>query len=145
MLVSSVPSDAPLPDGRPFAVEITFVPEPVPEGQHGNCLFQAMAYTKSGFRLGLHRDMRVWVASWVAPGKQLILKSRTQLLAGREYDTRARWDGENVMLYINGQLDAAMPAPFPAPFSGTVFVGKGSGCPGFRGVIQRVAVFTLAG
>ncbi len=68
-----------------------------------------------------------------------------QLPAGREYVVRVKWDGEKVMIYVNGKLDAAAPSPLPAAFTGIIVAGNGSGCPVFSGILRRIAVYPAGG
>ncbi|NOY80648.1 MAG: hypothetical protein GXP31_06545 [Kiritimatiellaeota bacterium] len=145
MLASTATKDSPLPGVEPFVLEAAFIPEAIPEGQNGNCIFQSMRYRKSGFRLGMARDMRLWVETWPGPEKHFMARSRVQLLAGRDYVVRIKWDGEKVMIYVNGKLDAAAPSPLPAAYTGSIVAGNGSGCPVFSGILRRIAVYPAGG
>ncbi|MDD2600919.1 MAG: glycoside hydrolase family 2 TIM barrel-domain containing protein [Kiritimatiellae bacterium] len=126
---------------HPFSVEVGLSIDELPEARNRHFgVYQAMNYMKSGFRTTISTKGSVGITVFTGQGKALNFGGKTELVPGRYYDIKVSFDGTQVKLLVNGELDLVRKSPLPAPFSGNVFVGHASGEGTLKGDIHHIKI-----
>lgn len=137
-------TDVPAAMKMPYSVFADFTPEAGPDGYMSG-IVQMCDYMKSGFRIVLHKDLRINVEIFPGDGKKACyLRAKTPLELNRRATCELKFDGKKALLLINGKLDSLIDCPFPKEFNGDIMFGNASGSQyHFNGRIHSVAVNPL--
>ncbi len=124
-----------------YSIFADFTPEAGPDGYMSG-IVQMCHYMKSGFRIVLHKDLRINVEIFPGDGKKACyLRAKTPLELNRRSNCELKFDGKKALLRINGKLDSIIDCPFPKEFSGNIMFGNASGSKyHFNGRIHSVAI-----
>ncbi len=125
----------------PYSLFVEFTPEAAPDGYMSG-IVQMCHYLKCGFRIVLHKDLRINVEIFPGDGrKACYLRSKSPLTLGRRTSCELKFDGKKAILLVNGKLDTILDCPFPKEFSGDIMFGNASGqAYHFNGKIHSVAI-----
>jgi hypothetical protein len=121
-------SEGPLAEARPFALEIEVVPDGTMKGIMAG-LIQAGAYRQSGIRMMLAPSLKVGIEHSAGSDAEQVfnLSAATPLVPGRLQTVRYEHDGKQGRLFVDGRLEASKDCPPPAPWRGTMLVGRAGG------------------
>lgn len=121
-------SEGPLAEAKPFALEVEISPDGTMRGVMAG-LVQAGSYRQNGIRMMLGSDLKVSIEHCAgSEAEQIVhLVAATPLATGRLQTVRYEHDGRQGRLFIDGRLEASRDCPPPAPWRGTLIVGRASG------------------
>ena len=134
-------TDVPAAMKTPYSIFADFTPEAGPDGYMSG-IVQLCDYMKSGFRIVLHKDLRINVEIFPGDGKKACyLRAKTPLDLNRRTNCELKFDGKKALLLINGKLDSIIDCPFPKEFRGDIMFGNASGSKyHFNGRIHRISI-----
>ena len=124
----------------PYSVFADFTVDAKPDGYMSG-IVQMSDYMKSGFRIVLHKNLRINAEIFVGGEKKArYITSKTPVELNKRATCELKFDGKKAILLVNGKIDSIIDCPFPKEFKGDIMFGNASGQKyHFNGKIHKVS------